>query len=156
MRRAGLLLKAAMQLTVVLGWLLGEDVAQQLSRLGYDVQAVVEVLQNVDTTAAEAAFPARRPWDSTAASETVEVLAQQLQAAGHALSTFATPHCCNNPWCSNVQGPSEAVLVGGRGCICAGCRSARYCSMVCHKQHWKAHKPVCKGPAAAAAAATTQ
>jgi hypothetical protein len=33
--------------------------------------------------------------------------------------------CCNNPGCSNSDGPSERALVGGKGCKCAGCRTAR-------------------------------
>jgi hypothetical protein len=39
--------------------------------------------------------------------------------------------------------------VGGRSCICAGCRTARYCSRDCQRQHWKQHKPGCKALAAA-------
>lgn len=150
--RAGLLLRAAKQLTMVRNWLLCEDVAQQLSRMGYEVDSVVQVLQDVDITIVESACPGSGPWDVAAVSPALEDLAQQLQAAGHALSPFATPHCCNNPWCSNVMGPSEALLVGGQGCMCGGCLTARYCSKVCQRQHWKAHKPVCKALAAATAA----
>jgi hypothetical protein len=34
--------------------------------------------------------------------------------------------CCNNPGCINTAGPSERVLVGGKSCKCAGCRTARW------------------------------
>jgi hypothetical protein len=76
-----------------------------------------------------------------------------LQAAGRTLTSFAVPHCCNNPACVNTSGPSEAQLVNGRGNLCGGCRVARYCSRPCLRQHWGQHKPVCKALAAAAAAA---
>jgi hypothetical protein len=66
---------------------------------------------------------------------------------------------CNNPGCVNLQQQSELLLVGGKGCVCSGCRRARYCCRSCQVAHWKSHKPVCKAikaaavPAAAAAAA---
>jgi hypothetical protein len=65
---------------------------------------------------------------------------------------FAISHVCNNPACSNVCGPSEALLVGSRSCVCAGCRTARYCGRACQRAAWRQHRPVCKALAAAAAA----
>jgi hypothetical protein len=79
-------------------------------------------------------------------------LVQQLQATGMMLSSIAVPHFCNNPACVNISGPTEVQLVSGRSCICAGCRTARYCGQGCQRQAWKQHKPVCKALAAAAAA----
>jgi hypothetical protein len=78
---------------------------------------------------------------------------QQLFALGLCLSAVAHKQCCNNPACINLSGPSELALVKGRSNTCSGCRTARYCSTVCMKQHWKQHRPVCKALAAAAAAA---
>jgi hypothetical protein len=34
--------------------------------------------------------------------------------------------CCNNPGCSNSDGPSERALVASKGCVCGGCRTARW------------------------------
>lgn len=59
----------------------------------------------------------------------------QLKALGQCLCAFAVPAVCNNPLYRNVCGPSEAALVGGRSCLCGGCRVARYCSRVCQRQH---------------------
>jgi hypothetical protein len=78
-------------------------------------------------------------------------LVQQLQATGVMLSSIAVPHFCNNPGCVNISAPTEAQLVSGRSCICAGCRIARYCGRVCQRQAWPRHKPVCKALSAAAA-----
>jgi hypothetical protein len=73
--------------------------------------------------------------------------AQQLQAAGSALCSFAVPCLCNNPPCTNVSGYTELGLVSGRSCICGGCRVARYCGRACQRlrgsstsrcvQHWQ-------------------
>jgi hypothetical protein len=79
-------------------------------------------------------------------------LVQQLQATGVMLSSVAVPHFCNNPACVNISGLTELQQVSGRSCICAGCRTARYCGRDCQRQAWRQHKPVCKALAAAAAA----
>jgi hypothetical protein len=79
-------------------------------------------------------------------------LVQQLQATGVMLSRIAVPHFCNNPACVNISGPTEVLLVSGRSCICAGCRTARYCGRVCQRRAWPRHKVVCKALAAAAGA----
>jgi hypothetical protein len=69
---------------------------------------------------------------------------QQLFDLGDALCAVAHKQSCNNPTCSNVSGPSELQLVKGRSNTCSGCRTARYCSPECMRQHWKQHRPVCK------------
>jgi hypothetical protein len=81
---------------------------------------------------------------------------QQLSTLGVALCAVPHKQSCNNPTCGNVSGPSELHLVKGRSNTCSGCRTARYCSPECMRQHWKQHRPVCKalGRPAAAAAAT--
>jgi hypothetical protein len=61
-----------------------------------------------------------------------------------ACSMFAVPHCCNNPGCSNLAGPSELAIVSGKSCICGGCQVARHCGKSLQKAHWKQHKPVCE------------
>jgi hypothetical protein len=79
-------------------------------------------------------------------------LVQQLQATGTMLSSVAVLRFCNNPACVTISGPTEAQLVSGHSCICAGCRIARYCGRVCQRQAWSRHKAVCKALAAAACA----
>jgi len=50
----------------------------------------------------------------------------QLQELGAMLcSTFPVPWLCNNPDCTNMAGASELQLIGGRSCVCGGCRVAR-------------------------------
>jgi hypothetical protein len=79
-------------------------------------------------------------------------LAQQLRATGVMFCSIAVPHFCNNPACGSISGPTEVQLVSGRSCICAGCRTARYCGRDCQQAAWKQHKPVCKALATRAAA----
>jgi hypothetical protein len=84
--------------------------------------------------------------------------AQQLAALGEALCAVTHKQSCNNPSCGNISGPSELQLVKGRSNTCSRCRTARYCSPECMRQHWKQHRPVCKAlgrPAAAAATAAS-
>lgn len=86
------------------------------------------------------------------APEAIASYSDHLHALGLSLTSFATPLACSNPGCGNLGGASEAALVGGRSCVCGGCRVARYCGRDCQHQHWKAaHKPVCKALAAAQA-----
>ncbi len=90
------------------------------------------------------------PEGSSAASLTA--LAPQLQEVGSMLSSIAVPYFCNNPICVNISGPSDVQLVSGRSCVCAGCRTARYCGRACQRQAWPQHKAICKAVAAASVA----
>jgi len=125
-------------------WLQNPEVSAELTAACYDPQGLLTALQQLSAAGKAASA-------STDGEEPLKLLVKQLQAAGQALNTLPSPVSCNNPGCSSVAGPSEVQLVGGRGCLCAGCRTARYCSKVCQKQHWKQHKPVCKARGAAAA-----
>jgi hypothetical protein len=122
-------------------------VSELLLAQQYKPQQVLQVFESM--LAARQAAADSTSADSAALSEFVE----KLQAVGAELSTFAVPHFCNNVGCSNVRGWTEAQAVGGRGCLCAGCLTARYCDKLCQKQHWKLHKAVCKALAAARIAA---
>ncbi|KAL4448282.1 hypothetical protein ABPG75_005501 [Micractinium tetrahymenae] len=48
---------------------------------------------------------------------------------------------CANPRCTDLRGPSEALLRGRR---CGGCGAVRYCSDACAQADWRAHRPACK------------
>jgi hypothetical protein len=144
-------------LSGVVQWLAAESTVQQLTALGYQPQDLQQQL-----AAAAEALPslsndlqvADQFTDGPAATTTVlQASQEQLQAAGRVLACFAIPHACNNPACANLAGPSESQLVGGRSCICAGCRTARYCGRACQRAAWRQHKPVCQALAAAATTA---
>jgi hypothetical protein len=140
----------------VVDWLAAAESVHQLAALGYQPQdlqqqlaAAAEALP-VLTTYRNSNRSAQRQYPGPDVLKDIQV---QLQAAGRVLACFAVPHACNNPACSNLGGASEAQLVGGRTCICAGCRTARYCGRACQRVAWRQHKSVCKALAAAAAAA---
>jgi hypothetical protein len=81
--------------------------------------------------------------------ELLAALVRQLKETGAMLSMVAVPHFCNNPSCGNISGPTDAQLVSGRSCICAGCRMARYCGQDCQLLAWPQHQQVCKAIGAA-------
>ena len=142
----------------VLEWLAAADTAQQLTALGYQPQglrqqlaAAVEALPTLGSLR-NSDLSAQRRYPGP---EVLRDVQEQLQAAGRVLACFAIPHACNNPACSKLGESSEAQLVGGRTCICAGCLTARYCGRACQRAAWRQHKPVCKALAAAATAAAT-
>jgi hypothetical protein len=136
-------------------WLAAAGTVQQLADMGYQQAAN---LQQQLAEAAEALQPLRpQLMQLRAADASAALLAaqEQLQTAGAALACFAIPQACNNLACSNVCGPSEAQLVGGRTCICGVCLKARYCCRACQRAAWRQHKPVCNALATAAAATAT-
>ena len=50
----------------------------------------------------------------------------ELQRLGAALcAKLPVPWLCNNPGCTSMAGASELQLVGGKACVCGGCRAAR-------------------------------
>jgi hypothetical protein len=126
---------------------------EQLVAAGYAPQQLPQQLQ-----AMVAALRAAHDSDvgGQPDAECVRAAIQQLQAAGRALCSFATPCLCNNPNCSNLSGLTEVGLVSGRSCICAGCRVARYCGRACQRAVWKQHQRVCAALAVAAAASGTE
>jgi hypothetical protein len=143
---AGLLVSCVQQ------WLQASSTNEQLVAAGYAPQALPQQLQQMVTALQAARDSAVGGQLETAC---LREAVQQLQAAGSALCSFATPCLCNNPSCSNLSGLTEVGLVSGRNCVCGGCRAARYCGRACQRAVWKQHKPVCAALAAAAAAAPT-
>ncbi|KAL4424586.1 hypothetical protein ABPG77_009170 [Micractinium sp. CCAP 211/92] len=52
-----------------------------------------------------------------------------------------------SPQCANLRCPTLPAgddLAGGRGKLCGGCRTVRYCSLACSQQDWRAHKSACR------------
>jgi hypothetical protein len=140
----------------VAAWL--QVYSPQLVTTGYPLQSLQEGVTALSAAADVAmqslAFDAHAGRMYSAVSVgLVGELVQRMRVVGEALGAVPVPDFCNNSSCVNVCGPSEVLLVSGRSCICAGCRTARYCGRVCQRQAWKQHKPACKALAAAAAAA---
>jgi hypothetical protein len=147
---------------VISKWLHMCDTPTELAALGYAATAAAPAVLQAQLDGLSAGteqlqgyvlFDFAAPLTAARNQKGMQLLAavqQQLQAVRQSLTAFAIPHACNNPACSNVSGPSEAQLVGGKSSICAGCVTARYCGKACQKQHWKQHQPVCKALAAAA------
>jgi hypothetical protein len=137
--------------TAVQQWLQASSSQEQLVAAGYAPQALPQQLQQV-TESLQGARDSKADRDKQA--HALGAAAQQLQAAGSALCSFAVPCMCNNPACSNLSGLTEVGLVSGRSCVCGGCRVARYCGRACQRAVWKQHKPVCAALAAATANAS--
>jgi hypothetical protein len=66
---------------------------------------------------------------------------QQLRQYGAVLCALVPlSHCCNNPGCGNLGGPSEAGLVSSKGSRCSSCWRAYYCSRACQMEHWNSRR----------------
>jgi hypothetical protein len=128
-------------------WMVAGSTTDQLVAAGY---TYLPVLQQQLLTTSHAMS------DEQPDAASMLAAAQQLQATGLVLCSFAVPCMCNNPGCTSMAGLSELGAVSGRSCICAGCRVARYCGRACQRAAWKRHKPVCGALSAAAAAAAQQ
>jgi hypothetical protein len=161
------LLQLQPSLAGVAQWLAAPGTVQQLTALGYQPhhdagdhqqqqlseaeEAMHSIIVDLQAAAPSAVVPVGE--SQSAAEALLQAAQEQLQAATRVLACFAIPHACSNAVCKNLSGLSEAQLVSGHSCICAGCRTARYCGRACQCAAWRQHKPVCKALAAAAAAA---
>jgi len=153
-----MVIEGVQQVAETLQGLLSDDgptsLTAQLTAAGYSSwEAIPAQLQPL----ADAVNALEMPDDSASppSKDLVSTAAELTTALGLSLNSLAFPTACNNPRCSNLSGPSELLLVSGRGNMCAGCLVAHYCSRDCQRQHWKQHKPVCKALAAAAAKTAT-
>jgi hypothetical protein len=67
--------------------------------------------------------------DGTALQELHNLRQQHMpklaSLAGQVVAQLPLRWACNHPGCVNLGQASELVLVGGKGCVCSGCRSAR-------------------------------
>eukprot|EP00729_Bicosta_minor_P016613 gene16613-3205_t len=54
----------------------------------------------------------------------------------HREAIAAGARVCLNTECSRIE-------VGMKFEICGQCRTARYCSKTCQREHWKAHRKIC-------------
>jgi len=155
-RRCDVIVRSFEAQGACLAWLQGDSNAAELAAAGYDTRPVIAALQELPKSLPSPEGAAQHnsaTSDDIASAGFIDAqaaaVAQQLQTLGLTLSTFAISCACNNPYCSNLEGPSEVELVQGRARLCGKCRVARYCSKECQAQHWKLHKPACKALAAA-------
>jgi hypothetical protein len=153
-------------LQACLSWLQSGSVSAQLLAAGYgpatpsssnssaaNNSSSAQALPAVKQLQALALCVAAARFGDTPDPAPFQALTQQLLATGGALSSMAVPACCNSPACGNISRTLEVSIVSGHSTKCSGCKTARYCSKVCQKAHWKQHKPVCKALSAAQAAA---
>jgi len=135
-------------------WLHWEPLAAELAAAGGATATALQQKHVAAVHALEAAMTGLRvPGSTAAATSLVAEAGACLTAFAASLMSIPTSHCCNNPGCVNTAGPSEQQLVGGRSCVCGGCRTARYCGKACQAKHWQSHKVVCRALAARKAAA---
>jgi len=136
---------------VVVAW---SDLCREVQLPGLDLGRLQQLLGNAfdELPALEGLGPLEAQPDGGLG--VVKALAGKLQDLGQGLGSVAHKHACNNPSCGSFLGVSELQLVKGRSSSCSGCRTARYCSEGCMREHWKQHRPVCRALAAAAATAT--
>jgi hypothetical protein len=98
-----------------------------------------------------AAAAVQRQLDSIAVFATLPPLLQQFGDA--VCSQLPLAYWCCNPACVQLQGVSELEPVAGKGCVCAKCKTARFCCSACIAQCYQdQHKQVCKRIARHAAA----
>lgn len=114
-----------------------------LSAAGDDVGPIVQGLEALAVCYSRVVVQTQHVLDDSEVVERVSGLIKGLESLGQALSVFAVPHCCNNPRCVNISGLLEASIVSGKGCICAGCKVARYCGKPCEAAHWEGGTQAC-------------
>jgi hypothetical protein len=122
----------------------GSSLLERLLSAGYDLKPIVQGIETLLASYREVALMHCEP--DAVVVDRVSSLIGALVSLGDALSVFAVCHCCNNPRCGNTRGLSEKAIVCGSGCLCAGCKVARYCGKACQQACWTpgAHKPACK------------
>jgi hypothetical protein len=102
-----------------------QQFAQQLAALKQQLNSV----QVTEAAAAAEAAASSQQVASSAASSTEQAAAaaQQLRAFAQAVSgRIPLSGACNNPGCVGLAQRSELLLVGGKSCVCARCKAARW------------------------------
>jgi hypothetical protein len=99
-----------------------DGVASRTAESGAQAQHSVAAV--VQTVARSITF--EECWGYAAMSDTYKSALQELDRLGLLLcNQLPMPWLCNNPQCANLSGVSELQLVGGKACVCGGCRVAR-------------------------------
>jgi hypothetical protein len=108
---------------------------QQLPQAGVPAEALQELLQELATLmpVTDEALAAQE-----AATDQADLPLYLLQVAlehdiqskldvfaDRVIAQLPLRWACNHPSCVNLGQRSELALVGGKGCVCSGCRSAR-------------------------------
>ena len=128
-------------------WLESGSTSAHLAAAGLNLTGLLQALEDTLTVLdAMVLLP-----DNTVEAASADLARQKLHVLGVCLSSLPLSWGCSSPVCTNLQGPTEAGIVQGKGHVCKGCHVARYCDKACQALHWKHHKPVCKAITAAAA-----
>lgn len=93
--------------------------------------------------------PQRSPWYQRMWQQAAEASTSSASGSSAASEPPTRPRprrrTCSNPGCGATERPD-----GGKLLKCERCRTVRYCSAECQKQHWHAqHRDECFAPASA-------
>jgi hypothetical protein len=102
---------------------------EQLPQACVPADALQELLQELATLmrVADEAFTAQDAADGyMELPEQLQHLLSEIGViAGHVMAQLPLRWACNHPGCVNLGQASELALVGGKSCVCSGCKSAR-------------------------------
>jgi hypothetical protein len=102
--------------------------SSHLGAAGLPAEVLQQLLQQ--QAAAQQQLSSLQAGQAAGAAPDSNSAAQQLRAFAQAVSgRIPLSSACNNPGCVSLAQRSELLLVGGRSCVCARCKAARYAAV---------------------------